>query len=57
MMFAYLDPGSGSALVGTLIAVAGAALSVQHPLKAPAGAIRKGVVQLGRDSGKPLFRK
>ena len=26
MIFAYLDPGSGSALVGTLIAVAGAAL-------------------------------
>ena len=26
MMFAYLDPGSGSALVGTLIAVAGAGL-------------------------------
>ena len=25
-MFAYLDPGSGSALVGTLIAVAGAAM-------------------------------
>ncbi len=29
-MFAYLDPGSGSALVGTLIAVAGSAL---YPLK------------------------
>ena len=26
VMFAYLDPGSGSALVGTIIAVAGAAL-------------------------------
>lgn len=26
MMLAYLDPGSGSALVGTLIAVAGAGL-------------------------------
>ena len=26
LVFAYLDPGSGSALVGTLIAVAGAAL-------------------------------
>lgn len=26
MLLAYLDPGSGSALVGTLIAVAGSAL-------------------------------
>jgi hypothetical protein len=26
LLFAYLDPGSGSALVGTLIAVGGAAI-------------------------------
>ncbi len=33
----------------------GVSLPVQHPLKAPAGAIRNGVVCQGKDRGKKLF--
>ena len=28
---------------------------IQAPLKAPKGAVRRGVIQLGRDAGKPLL--
>lgn len=34
----------------------GVSLPVQAPLKAPAGAIKNGIIQSGRDKGKSLFR-
>lgn len=33
----------------------GATLPIKYPLKAPAGAIEKGVIRLGADAGQPLF--